>query len=98
MDYFITVVGLLVFSENSFMPYSFYVKWDDVQSYETYHIKPGTEDNGIIFILKDGSKTVLELDNEAVFLKLIESLNSKMMTEVMLNDKQTKVEVNCEKR
>tara|TARA_R100001082_G_scaffold61493_3_gene34327 strand:- start:9437 stop:9724 length:288 start_codon:yes stop_codon:yes gene_type:complete len=95
MGYFITVVGLLVYSENSFMPYSFFVKWADVQAYESY--SNGVDDFKIHFILKDSSKTILQLDKEMDFLKLIEGLNEQMMTEIMFTNKQAKIEVDCGK-
>lgn len=95
MGYFITVVGLIVYSENSFTPYSFFVKWDNVQAYESY--SNGVDDFKIEFILNDNSHIFLKIEKEEFFFKLIEGLNEQMMTNVMYTNKQAKIEVDCGK-
>ena len=97
MDYFITVVGLLIFSIDDSKPYSFYVKWDDVQSYKTKNRISDMQPWHMDITLKDGSNTSYHTFDDEFWFKLIKSLNVQMMTEVMWNDKQAKVEVNCEK-
>ena len=94
MDYFITVVGLLIFNIGEHN-HTFYVKWDDVQAFETEYTPELFWK--LKFTLKDNMYMVFTTFDDEFWDKLIKDLNSQMMTEVMWNDKQAKVEVNCEK-
>jgi len=96
MEYFITVIGLLVYSDDVIKPYSFFVKWNNVQSYETYY-KAKAVNSGmkITFTLNDNTKTTLYIDDEEFFIKLIKGLNQQVMSDVMYNNKQAKIEVDC---
>ena len=96
MEYFITIIGLLVYSDDMIKPYSFFVKWDNVQSYET-HYKAKAVNGGmkITFTLNDNTKTTLYIDDEEFFIKLIKGLNQQVMSDVMYTNKQAKIEVDC---
>ena len=95
MEYFITVIGLLVYSDDVIKPYSFFVKWDNVQSYETHYKENFNME--ITFILNDKSKTTLYINDEEFFIKLIKGLNQQVMSDVMYTNKQAKIEVDCGK-
>ena len=90
MEYFITVVGLFIYSSDSM----FYISWDSVSSFETEHYH---EVSNLVFTTKEGTVREWKTKDKEFYSKLLKSLKTTVMTELMFNKKQAEVEVNCGK-
>ena len=90
MEYFITVVGLFIYSSDS----AFYISFDSVSHFETEHYH---EVGSIVFTTKEGTVREWKTKDKEFYNKLFKSLKSTVMTELMFNEKQAEVEVNCGK-
>ena len=91
MEYFITVVGLFIYSSDSM----FYISWDSVSHFETEHYH--NKVSAIVFTTKEGAIREWKTKDQEFYVKLFNSLKTTVMTELMFNEKQAEVELNCGK-